>query len=299
MNTVAKNQTLVGIALMLGAMASLPLIDVLAKFLGQQGLPVVQIVWARLFFGAIVTLPLAVRASGGSALWPANPAYHLLRSSLLILATFTFFLSLKFLPIADALAVFFVQPLVVVVLSALVLGEHVGPRRWAAVVAGFVGTLIIIRPGFAAFNPGTLLALAAGCFLAVYFVLTRRISGQAKAMVTSFQTNLVGTLLLSALMPLVWTTPSPAQWQMMAGLGLIATFGHFLIVRAYDFAEASLLAPLAYTEMIMATLCGWLFFGDFPDQWTFVGVAILITSALYISWREGSGKSVVISPNDA
>lgn len=299
MTAGARNHNLIGIALMLGAMGSLPLIDVLAKFLGQMGIAVLQIVWARLFFGAVVTLPFAVRASGWRGLWPANPVYHLIRSGLLILATFTFFVSLKFLPIADALAIFFVQPLVVVVLSALVLKERVGPRRWAAVVVGFVGTLIIIRPGFAAFNPGTLLALAAGCFLAVYFVLTRRISGQAKAVVTTFQTALIGALILSAAMPLVWTPPNVTQWQMLAGLGLIATFGHFLIVRAYDFAEASLLAPLAYAEMIMATICGWVFFGDFPDRWTFVGVAILITSALYISLREGATKGVVLSPNDA
>ncbi len=299
MTAGAKNHNLIGIALMLGAMASLPLIDVLAKFLGQMGIPVLQIVWARLFFGAVVSLLPAVRATGWRGLWPANPVYHLIRSSLLILATFTFFLSLKFMPIADALAIFFVQPLVVVVLSALVLKERVGPRRWAAVFVGFIGTLIIIRPGFAAFNPGTLLALASGCFLAVYFVMTRRISGQAKAVVTTFQTALIGALLLSVAMPLVWTPPTVTQWQMLAGLGLIATFGHFLIVRAYDFAEASLLAPLGYTEMIMATICGWVFFGDFPDRWTFVGVAILIASALYISLREGSSKPVPLSPNDS
>ncbi len=286
-----QNQNLIGIGFMLGAMASLPFIDVFAKFLGQMGIPILQIVWARLTFGALVTLPFALQATGRAALWPDRPIYHLCRASLLILATYTFFLSLKFLPIADALAIFFVQPLVVVVLSALVLGEKVGPRRWAAVFAGFIGTLIIIRPGFGTFNPGTLLALAAGTFLAVYFVMTRRISGTAKAMVTTFQTNAIGMIVLSSAMPLIWTDPTATQWVMLAGLGTVATIGHFMIVRAYDFAEASLLAPFAYTEMIVATLCGWYFFGDFPDAYTFVGVSILISSALYISWRERKVKT--------
>ncbi len=280
------NHNLTGIFFMLGAMASLPFIDVFAKVLGQMGLPILQIVWARLTFGALLTLPFALHAGGTAIFWPDRPIYHLCRSSLLILATYTFFLSLRFLPIADALAIFFVQPLVVVILSALFLGERVGPRRWAAVFVGFIGTLIIIRPGFGSFNPGTLLALAAGTFLAIYFVMTRRISGTAKAMVTTFQTVAIGTVLLSLAMPLVWTAPTPEQWLMFAGLGGVATFGHFLIVRSYDYAEASLLAPFAYTEMIVSTLCGWYFFGDFPDRYTFLGVFILIASALYISWRE-------------
>jgi drug/metabolite transporter (DMT)-like permease len=291
MTTSAPARPLVGVALMLAAMASLPLIDVFAKLLGQQGVPILQIVWARLAFGAVVTLPLAWRHGGQTALRPDRPFYHAFRAGFLILATYCFFLSLKFLPIADALAIFFVQPLVVTVLSALVLNEQVGPRRWAAVFVGFVGTLIIIRPGFAEVNPGSALAFAAGTFLAIYFVMTRKIAGQAPAMVTTFQTNAVGAVLITAAMPLIWHSPTPGQWAMFAGLGTVATFGHYLIVRAYDFAEASLLAPLAYTEMIMATLLGWWVFGDFPDGWTVLGVSILIASALYISWRERARAS--------
>ena len=195
-------------------------------------------------------------------------------------------MSLKYLPIADALAIFFVQPLVVTVLSALVLKETVPRNRWAAVAVGFIGTLIIIRPGFVALNPGSLLALAAGSFLAIYFVMTRHIAGRAPAMVTTFQTNAVGAALLSLAMPLVWHSPSLSQWLMFAGLGIIASFGHYLIVRAYDYAEASLLAPLAYTEMVMATALGWYFFGDFPDALTCLGVGVLIACALYITLTE-------------
>lgn len=277
---------LIGVAFMLGAMASLPFIDVFAKFLGQQGVPVLQIVWARLGVGALVALPFALPHKGPKGLIPDHRVYHGLRATFLILATFCFFLALKYLPIADALAIFFVQPLVVIVLSALVLKETVPRNRWAAVAMGFAGTLIIIRPGFVALNPGSLLALGAGSFLAIYFVMTRHISGRAPAMVTTFQTNAMGAAFLSLAMPFIWHSPTPAQWLMCAGLGAIATFGHYLIVRAYDHSEASLLAPLAYTEMVVATAVGWYFFGDFPDALTFLGVAVLIACALYITLTE-------------
>ena len=282
---------LFGVGFMLAAMAALPFIDVFAKILGEEGVPILQIVWARLSFGALVTLPLALHKVGVAGLLPRRPLYHGLRAGFLALATFSFFSALTYLPIADALAIFFIQPLIVTVLSAFVLKERVGPRRWAAVAIGFVGTLIIIRPGFVELNPGSLLALAAGGFLAIYFVMTRAISGQAPAIVTTFQTNIVGATLLSLVVPLIWLAPTPAQWAMFLALGAVANFGHFLVVRAYDYAEASLLAPLAYTEMIMATLVGWYFFGDFPDGWTFVGVAVLIGCALYISIRERAAKT--------
>lgn len=280
-----------GVGLMLGAMAVLPGIDVIAKMLGQQGLPVLQIVWARLALGAVLTLPFALKITGPRGLWPARPVYHLIRAAFLVAATFCFFLSLHWLPIADALAIFFVQPLIVTLLSALILREQVGPRRLIAVAVGFIGTMIIIRPGLVEVNPGSWLALAAGLFLACYFVMTRAISGQAHAMVTTFQTSLLGGLILSVAVWFVWVPPSPAQWALFVALACIATFGHLMIVRAYDHAEASLLAPLAYTEMVTSVILGWFFFGDFPDFWTFVGVGVLISCALYISMRErAAGK---------
>ena len=282
--------TLIGIGLMLMAMAVLPGIDVIAKTMGREGMPVLQIVWARMAFGALITLPFALPVTGVSGLVPARPFLHALRACLLSSATFFFFLSLKFLPIADALAIFFVQPLVVTALSPLLLKEHVGPRRWAAVAVGFVGTLIIIRPSFGGMNPGSLFALAAGCCLALYFLMTRRISGAQKAIVTTFHTNLLGACILSALVPLVWVTPKPMDWLLFLSLAAIANAGQYCIVRAYDHAEASLLAPLAYTEMVTSTMMGWLFFGDFPDRYTILGVTILISCAIYISVRERAAR---------
>ncbi len=285
-----KPRPIIGVGLMLLAMMVLPFLDVVAKTLGQQDMPIIQIVWARMAFGAALTLPFVLRIGGTAALRPDRPWYHTLRAALLIFATFFFFFALKFLPIADALAIFFVQPLVVTALSPLVLREKVGPRRWTAVAIGFLGTLIIIRPGFAAVNPGTFLALAAGTCLALYFLMTRRIAGQTHAVITTFHTSLIGTVLTTAFAVFVWQAPSLPQWGLLFLIGLIATVGHFLIVRAYDHAEASLLAPLAYSEIVMATFAGWWFFGDFPDGLTFLGVAILIACAIYISVRERTKK---------
>lgn len=282
---------LVGVSLMLAAMAILPVIDVFAKKLGQAGVPILIVVWARALFGGVMTLPFALKAEGARAFRPAQPLRQLARAGLLFGATFLFFQALKYLPMADALAIFFVNPLVIVILSALALREKVGPRRWTAVAVGFVGTLIIIRPGLAEVNPGTLYALGAGVALGSYFVMTRAMAGVADAMVLNFQTSVIGAALMTLALPFLWLHPTPVQWSMLAGLGVIATLGHVLITKAYEHAEASLLAPLAFTEIIMATILGWWFFGDLPDRWTVLGVLILIGSAIYISIRERRAKA--------
>jgi drug/metabolite transporter (DMT)-like permease len=281
-----NDRPLLAIGLMLGAMGILPYLDVVAKHLGQQGMPVFQIVWARMAFGSLMTLPFAVHHAGPAGLVPNRPVYHMIRALFLIGATACFFQALHYLPIADTLSIFFVQPLIITLLSPFVLGEKVGLKRWLAVVTGFIGTLIIIRPGLKELNLGVFLALGAGLSLAIYLLMTRRISGEAHAMVTTFHTSVFGAIGLSIAMLWIWHTPTLSQWGLFALVGLIATSGHYLIVRAYDHAEASLLAPLAYTEMVMATFGGWYFFGDFPDTWTFVGVGVLIACAIYISYAE-------------
>ena len=277
---------LIGIGLMLLAMAILPFIDVFAKWLGQAGMPILLVVWARALFGALMTLPFALASDGARILQPRQPLHQLARAGLLFAATWLFFTSLKDLPIADALAIFFINPLIVTLLSALILRETVGPRRWAAVVVGFIGTLIIIRPGMIEMAPGTLYALGSGTCLGSYFVMTRAIAGKSSAHVLTFQTSAIGAALMTLTLPFVWQMPTPQEWAMMAGLGVIATIAHLMITRAYEHAEASLLAPLAFTEIIMATAVGWYFFDDLPDRWTVLGVSILIGSAVYISWRE-------------
>ena len=156
-----QGSTLAGIALMLGAMFVLPFLDVVAKILGQQNVPIIEIVWARLFFGMVMSAPLVWKFEGVRGLIPRRPVIHIIRATFLVAATGLFFWALKFQGIAETLAIFFVQPLVITMLSPLILGEKVGMRRWLAVAVGFMGTLIIIRPGFQSLNPGVFMALGA------------------------------------------------------------------------------------------------------------------------------------------
>jgi drug/metabolite transporter (DMT)-like permease len=289
MNTRSSpsQRPLLGIGIMLIAMAVLPFLDVIAKHLGDIGVPVLQIVWARMFFGTFLTLPIVVGQFGWKPiLTPDSLGIQIIRSLLLLTSTGLYFWSLKYLPLADALAIFFVQALAVTLLSPFMLGEHVGIRRWLATIVGFIGTLIIIRPGFQTFNLGILLALGSGFATAVYMLLTRKIAGRAPALLTTLHTNAAGMVLVTVAVLFVWQTPTFTEWGLFVLLAAIATLGHYMIVRAFDYAEASTLAPFSYTEIIMEVAGGWWFFGDFPDFWTFLGVGILIASAVYMSYRE-------------
>jgi drug/metabolite transporter (DMT)-like permease len=267
-------------------MGVLPFLDVAAKFLGQQHMPVVQSVWARMFFGTIFILPFVLRGRRLSTLVPDLPILHGARAFLIIASTAFFFLALHYLPIADTLAIYFVQPLIVTLLAPLILKEQVGLRRWIAVFIGFIGTLIIIRPGFQTLNPGILFALLAGATSGLYMIVTRKVSQTADPIVTTFYTNAMGAVMTTLAVGFVWVVPTLEQWGLLLALAVVALIGHYLVIAAYRFSEASLLAPLAYAEMIMAVVCGWWFFGDFPDRWTFLGVGILIACAVYISYRE-------------
>ena len=280
------NAPLTAIALMLAAMGILPFLDVAAKFLGQQSMPVLQSVWARMFFGMIITLPFVIKGRSWHVLVPELPVLNGLRAFLIVTSTAFFFLSLGYLPIADTLAIYFVQPLLVTMLAPVMLKEHVGLRRWIAVFIGFIGTLIIIRPGFQTFNLGILFALLAGAITALYMIITRKISQNADPMITTFHTNAMGAIMTTAVVGFVWVAPTPGQWALLLVIAVVALIGHYLVIAAYRYGEASLLAPLSYAEMIMAVVCGWWFFGDFPDRWTFLGVGILIGCAIYISYRE-------------
>ncbi|MDE2384306.1 MAG: DMT family transporter [Alphaproteobacteria bacterium] len=289
-----QRQTLRAIGYILLAMAILPLIDVAAKKLGQQGLPVPQMVWARFFFGALFTLPFALRTDGKAALKPVNAPLNALRAFCLIMGTAFFFSALHYLPIATTLSIYFVQPLLITALSPLILKEQVGARRWAIVAAGFVGVLVIIRPGLQALNLGHVFALCAGLSSAFYFLITRLLQGRANPIVTTFQTSAIGAAGLSLAAPLYWLPASGPQWLMLGALGAVAIAGHYLITKAYDYGEASLLSPLNYAEMITSVILGWLFFGDFPDAYTFLGVAVLIACAIFVSRAEKPDVQAVV-----
>jgi drug/metabolite transporter (DMT)-like permease len=280
-----QGSAIVGIGLTLAAMAILPVMDGLAKHLGAH-LTVAQIVWGRMVFSALLLAPAVVMRHGMGALLPRRTGFHLVRTGLLLASNGLFIGALVTLPVADALALFFVYPLAVTALSPLLLGETVGVRRWSAVAVGFAGMLIIVRPGFQALNLGTLMALASGVTFALSMLMTRQVAGSAPPLVTAAFTAIAGAILMSPLVPLGWVAPAASEWLLLAAVGAISAAGHYLLVKAYEHGEAGLLAPLAYSEMIMAVVVGYVGFGDLPDRWTVVGVAVLIAAAIYIAWRE-------------
>lgn len=286
------NKPLLGIALMIGAMMLFPYLDVCAKFLGQWGVPVIEIVWARLFFSMVITAPILIAQEGISSLKPRDPLLNTLRGFFLVISTLAFFGALHFQGVAETLSIYFVQPLFITVLAPLVLKEKVGLNRWVAVGIGFLGVLIIVRPGLLQVNPGTFLAAGSGLGSAITLLLTRKLAGSSTAVANTFYTGLFGSVFAGAILIFYWQTPSLNIFLVMLLLALIGTTANYLTLLALQFSEASLLAPFGYTEMINAVLGGWYFFGDFPDHWTFVGVAVLVACALYISYRE-SVKTVL------
>ncbi len=280
------NNPLLGIALMVGAMMLFPYLDVCAKFLGQWGMPVIEIVWARLFFSMVITAPILIAQEGWSSLKPRDPLLNTLRGFFLVISTMAFFGALHFQGVAETLSIYFVQPLFITVLAPFILKEKVGLNRWIAVGIGFIGVLIIIRPGFLQLNPGTFLAAAAGLGSAITLVLTRKLAGNSSAVANTFYTGLFGSAFAGVMLIAFWQTPNFNTFLIMLLLAVIGTTANYLTLLALQFAEASLLAPFGYTEMINAVIGGWYFFGDFPDRWTFVGVAVLVACAIYISYRE-------------
>ncbi len=274
-----------GIALMVLAMLIIPINDGIAKGLTAH-YPVAEIVWARYTFHFLLLLPLILHRHGIAALRPKQGRWHLLRGAFTVTCTFFFYAGLSHMPMADTLALTFAYPLIVTALSPLVLGETVGWRRWCAVLAGMVGTVIIVRPGTDVFQWWSLFGLGAALCNALYWVVTRRISGSAPPLVAAAYAAVFGTIAMPIVMPGGWILPTLADTALMAALGLIAAAFHLLVVRALDFARASVLAPFAYAEMINATTIGFFVFGDFPDRWTWTGIAVVIAAGIYISLRE-------------
>jgi drug/metabolite transporter (DMT)-like permease len=281
----AQGFPLAAILLLLGALTLLPVMDGCAKLLSET-LSVYEITWARYFFHWVILLPILFARYSWRAFTPAKMTMQLARSTILLVGTILFFFGLSYMPVADTLALFFISPLVATLLSALLLKEKVGPRRLGAVIVGFIGALIILRPGIGVFRWPALFSLGSGLCYGFYAIATRKLAGTAPPLVTAGFTALVGAVVMSLSAPLYWVTPSLFQLAIMVLIGLIAAVGHYLVILSYERAQASLLAPFAYYEIVMAVVVGYVMFGDLPDPWTWVGIAVLAASGIYISLRE-------------
>ena len=286
------NETARAIILMILAMLMLPGMDAIAKWL-TGSLSSGQIAWTRFLFQILFMSPLLLRtheAWFSSTLW-----MHAARGVFMAGATLLFISGLAYMPLAEAISIFFIEPLLVTSLSALILGETIGWRRWMAITIGFSGTVLIIKPAF--FNVGwsTLYPIGAAVCFSIYILLTRRLVANEDPIRLQFFSGVFGCLTLGIALLFgsyfnvgILATDWPAfnEWVLLAVLGLVAAVGHLLVVYAFRRAPVSVLAPFQYVEIIGATVLGFIFFQDFPDLTTWTGILIIVGSGIYVFHRE-------------
>lgn len=281
-----------GMAFMVLAMLMLPGIDALAKLLSGSISPG-QAAWARFFFQVVLLLPFVVWQGGlkwDRAIWA-----HAARGFLISVATLFFFSAIKVMPLADAIAIFFVQPLIVTLLAAAILGEAFGWRRMVAIVIGFSGALLIIKPSYEAFGLTALLPVGTAISFSLYVILTRWLVRTSSPLSMQFLAGVFGLITMSAALAfgqvhgIAIVTPSwptAHEWLLLALLGAIATTGHVLVVMAYHRASVAVLAPFQYLEIVSATILGYIFFRNLPDFLTSLGIVIIVSSGLFVFYRE-------------
>ncbi len=275
------------IALLLGAQLCFNLVDTAGKYLVRD-FPVVTVTWARNFCQLAFTLLYVSLIGAGVTLRTKRPGLQLARG--LVLLGFTGFLlaSLKYLPQAEAASISFVAPLAILVLAGPMLGEHVGWARWAAVIAGFAGMLLVVRPGAGLAPIGVAFALATLVCNTAFQLLSRKLATVDKPMTTVLLSTLITTVGATLLLPIEWPDHWPNAWQALLFLsfGATSSVSHILLISAYRLAPASFIAPFIYAHIVMATLCGWLFFGQFPDLVTLAGIGTIVASGAAIAAYE-------------
>ena len=294
--TIARGQVR-GMAIMASAMLILPLMDIIGKWLASvDHLAPGQIAVSRFAVQFVVLVPVITAMRGVSALRPRHIWANMLRGALLGFASLLFFVSVKYMPVADAIAVFFVEPLLLVALSAIILKEKVGWRRRIAVAVGFAGALIVIQPSYELFGPVSLLPLVTALLFTVYLILNKTLSLDDEPVVMQMVAGAGATVTLGlavmvgSMAGIADMTPQMPQfaisWFWLLVIGLMSAGGHLLVIMAFRHAPASVLAPFQYFEIVTATIFGLIVFGDFPTLSKWIGIAIIIGSGLYTFWRE-------------
>lgn len=288
-----RRARLTGIALMCGAVASFACLDTTAKYLNGH-MDTLQVVWARYTSAFLLALILSNPLTRPGLLRTTRPWLQFGRSLLLLGATVFNFFALRWLQLDQSLAIMFATPFIVAALSGPLLGEWVGPRRWAAIGVGFIGILVVTRPGFGGIHPAAVLTVLGAICYALLGIVTRFLAGADSDETTLFYSNLTGAVVVIPILPFVWSTP--AHWSivvLMITMGLFASFGHYLLIVAHRLAPASVLSPFIYSQIIWMTALGYAVFSDVPNAWTLAGAAIVIASGLYLLYREHVRKGTV------
>ncbi len=273
------------IVLNLSAWIVLPFMDAIAKYLSSE-LSFFQITWARYFFTVFFTFPFMFLFFKQQLKWTENPKLQFYRGLSLLLANICFFYSISVISMAKALTLAFVAPLITTSLSPIFLDEKVGIKRWSAVIIGFLGILVVIRPGFIQLNLASITAVGTGCFYGIYLIITRKLHSTDSPLLTLLLTGVVGAIISSFVVPLVWINPTFVQWSWLALMGIFACLGHILLIYSLQYADASKLAPFGYFEIIPNIILGYYLFNDFLDLWSFTGLFIIVSSGLYVIRRE-------------
>ena len=269
--------------------------DGMAKHLSTE-IHFLEVVWGRYFFMVAISVPITFVFFKKHLSWPKNINIQLARSIFLFLSTILFFYAISVISLAESLTLAFVSPLIVTLLSSILLKEQVGYRRWTAVIIGFIGAIIVIRPGFNEISLATFAGLGTGIAYAFYVITTRKLSSIDSPLLTLIFTGLSGAIIISIIVPFVWITPNYTQWLFLIGLAAVGTLGHFFLILSLNFAEASKLAPFAYFEIVTNIIIGYYFFGDLPDKWIWIGLTIIVSSGVYITTREHLLKKVKTEP---
>ena len=277
--------------MMLLALFLLASMDAIAKHLTAT-LAVPQILAIRFWVFLVFALVLAERAGFRRTVRSARPGLQVLRSLVMVGQMTAFIVAVSHMPLANVHGVVAVAPLLVMALAAIFLGEPIGPRRCVAVGCGFIGVLVIIRPGTGVFDPMSLVALAGAACWAVFQILLRVVGGRDSAQTTTLFSAGVGVLCFSMVAPFVWRSPDPAAWLWLLAIGALGSIGHYLLSTAFQHAPASTLQPYAYSMPVWAAMLGWAAFAHVPDMWTVVGGGIVIASGLYGLRRERAAAGV-------
>jgi drug/metabolite transporter (DMT)-like permease len=288
------DRPLKGIALMLLSTIFLGVSDVTAKYLSAT-LPSVEIAWIRFLVFALIMAPAMVPGSPLYALPTRRLGLQLMRGAALLGSSLLFISGLRYLPIAEASATGFVAPLFVTALSIVFLSEKVGLRRWLATAAGLAGVLIILRPGSGAFHAAAFFPIVSALAWAATLIMTRMMSGREHAITIMTYSSIAGVAILSVLVPFVWVTPTWHGILFGVLIGLASTAGQWIVVLAFRYGDASVLAPFSYTQLVWVATLGFLVFGEVPDAWTVVGAAFIVGSGLYTAHRERVRRSQLLT----
>jgi drug/metabolite transporter (DMT)-like permease len=272
-----------GILLLVGAVSTFSVLDTIAKYLSQT-YPVPMIVWARYVFHVLFMLFVLGHSVRWGLVRTRRPGLQVIRGLVLAASSMFFFSALSRLPIAEASAITFVSPLLLTAMSVWFLRERVRAGAWLAVVIGFVGVLIIVRPGGAVFQPGALFALATAACFATYQLMTRKLAGIDSTVATLFIGAVVGTVVMSLVAPFYWKLPENAWHALLfVVMGMLGAGGHFVLIRAFEYAPASVLAPFVYAQLVAVLILGYLVFGAFPDAASLAGMAIIVASGIWMA----------------